>query len=118
MQPRPMAETFKELFPSLRFCIVSPTAGFHLPQRHRNLSIVSRTSGRLPIPMKFLPDSPGTDAEERRYLPHGRYGTAICSRRKIPACCAGMEECVRSTGASGLWGYEVHVLRQCDEAVS
>src|SRR3984957_13990790 len=57
MQPSPTAETSKLLFPSLRFCIISPglrnaSASGQRKPKHR-----SPTLCHLPISMKFLPDS-------------------------------------------------------------
>src|ERR1035441_8836182 len=54
MQPRPIAETSRPLFPSLRFCIVSPPDG-----------VLNRFGARSPEMRR----KPGTDTNFRRSLP-------------------------------------------------
>src|SRR5580658_3556049 len=61
MQPSPMADTSKLLFPSLRFCIVSPElAKIAVAAKARHPKHSLQTLSLLPIPKKFLPDSPET----------------------------------------------------------
>src|SRR5713101_3948811 len=49
MQPNPRAETSKLLFPSLRFCIVSPSRqGDSFPQFQRNRDFVGRILAKCP----------------------------------------------------------------------
>src|SRR5215472_3030194 len=69
MQPSPIADTSRLLFPSLRFCIVSPSSRHHSLmqlirgplQRVRFLAYGGKCSlvdfRQLPVSTKFLPDS-------------------------------------------------------------
>src|SRR5882724_3917531 len=58
MQPSPIAETSKLLLPSLRFCIDAPQAARFRLCKTTVPRISSQALTRLPISMKFLPDSP------------------------------------------------------------
>src|SRR5437870_11088355 len=61
MQPSPRADTSKLLFPSLRFCIVSPTSRLlktNQPQRRRGTEDDSKSKRNTPVLLPSFSVSP------------------------------------------------------------
>src|SRR5712691_12162138 len=84
MQPSPIAETSKLLFPSLRFCIVLPArTAPHVSAAGEALELPASLNdekvrlyfGRLPISLKFLPDPPGFQNCDSACSPSAAYAT-------------------------------------------